>query len=42
MLMMQLDLSPHMIHFHFVVIGSPDHSRGYEVILVDRLCVERA
>ena len=36
---MQLDLAPYTTHFHFPVIGRPDHSRGHEVILVDRLCV---
>ena len=36
---MQLDLSPHTTHFHFAVIGCPDHSRGHEVILVDELCM---
>ena len=38
LLVMQLDLSPHTTRFHFAVIGCPD-SRGYEVILVDELCV---
>ncbi len=34
---MQLDLSPPATYFHLPVIGRPDHSRRYQVILVDKL-----
>ena len=39
LLVVHLDLSPHTTHFHFPVIGCPDHSRWHEVVLVNKLCV---
>ena len=42
LLVVHLDLSPHTTHFHFAVIGCPDHSRGYEVVLVDEFVRGRA
>jgi len=39
LLVVHLDLSPHTTHFHFPVIGCPDHSRWHEVVLLNKLCV---